>query len=121
MKLTMSEAALVTRLARGTLQRHIDAGRLLQGLDGTIGTEELRRALPTIQPSLRQQELRGRPVGSTLIPASAFPEQYTRTYHTLRERTGQRPTQLDVAEELGMSERTLRCNIKHCVLAWPPA
>jgi AraC-like DNA-binding protein len=125
-RLTLSQAARVTRIPRSTLKGHIDAGRLRQNPDGTIDTAALRQALPIIHPNtrLRQRQeaqvRKGRPPRSTQIEQAQLQEDYRHAYYDIMKRTGRRPSQLDVAEELFISERTLRRYLKRGGLPWPP-
>ena len=54
-KLTISDAARVTRVSRVTLHRYIKAGRLSRSADGTIDTAELLRVGLTLHPDTVQQ------------------------------------------------------------------
>jgi hypothetical protein len=63
----------------------------------------------------------GRSYGSSLIPVPTFQAAYAEMYHQLWHRYGDRPSQLRMANELGISERTLRRYIARDKLPWPPA
>ena len=125
-RVTLTVAAQITGIPRSTLTRHIAAGRLRQNPDGTIDTAALRQALPLIHANrrLRQRQEapvhQGRPPGSTLVDASHFQDAYRHAYDNIRQRTGRWPRQRDVAEELCISERTLRRYLKRGGLPWPP-
>ena len=69
---------------------------------------------------LREIERRGRPQGSTAIPEDVFETKYVEAYTKVMERSGDRPRQVDVANELGIDERTFRNYLKRIDLAWPP-
>jgi hypothetical protein len=75
---------------------------------------------PVVQQPRPVLGRRGRPEGSTLLQASDFQQQYALTYRALWERTGKRPTQFEVAAEMGMGERTLRRYLKRDGMPWPP-
>jgi hypothetical protein len=125
-RLTLSQVVLVTRIPRSTLQRHIDADRLRQNPDGTIDAAALHQAFRIIHPNphLRQRQeaqvRKGRPPKSTQIEQAQFQEDYRHTYYDIMKRTDRQPRQLDVAEELFISERTLRRYLKRGGLPWPP-
>jgi hypothetical protein len=59
-KLTISEAARVAHVARSTLHRAINQGRLSLGSDGTVDTAELLRLGYTLHPVSQQERNRSR-------------------------------------------------------------
>jgi hypothetical protein len=63
---------------------------------------------------------RGRPIGSRAIPQEAFQHSYLASYRTVQLNKGAPPTQLEVAMELGISERTLRTYLDKYNAPWPP-
>lgn len=92
------------------------------GRDGSLGpmlasqpNEELARALKQLSAAIR----RGRPLGSTIYTREEFEARYREAYQGLR-RSWRSPRQDQVAEALGLSERSLRDYLARFRLPWPP-
>jgi len=92
----------------------------LCGLEKTPRLPDAKRVLQGLK-LLREIERRGRRANSMTMTQSEFREAYPRVYKALWEREGERPSQLKVAAELGMVERTFRRHLERYNLPWPPA
>ena len=63
---------------------------------------------------------RGRPTGSRFISQENFQYKYLSAYRSVQAKKHALPTQLNVAMELGISERTLRTYLNIYNAPWPP-
>jgi hypothetical protein len=85
------------------------------------GEEPQLRIFTVAEPRrLSSAKRQGRPLGSTVFTEDLFQRRYINAYLKLYSESFGRPSQLKVAGELGIDERTLRNYLRRYNLWWPP-
>lgn len=89
--------------------------------DPAEGEEPQLRIFTVAEPRrLSSAKRQGRPLGSTVFTSDLFQHEYINAYMKLCSNGFSDPSQLAVAGELGITERTLRNYLRRCNLRWPP-
>jgi hypothetical protein len=92
----------------------------LPGLEKNPRQNAVKKAWKGIK-LLQEVSLGGRPNNAKAVPEELFRSKYAEIYKQLWKKTGDRPTQDQIAYKFGIGERTLRDYLDDYELSWPPA